>query len=386
MKTSRRGPPLNPAKRSFGLALSLVVAFLAVGATARALVITPVWDSTITNDPNAAVIESTINMTIEFYEARFADPITVSIEFAETTDGLGDSDWYYYTITYNQFLTSLHGDATTTNDIYALAHLPYGLSNTVPPTLTNPVNGTEIINVRTANLKAIGLTGYVSELPGGVDGVVTLNTSIMNLTRASINPSKYDLLSVAEHEMDEVLGLGSYLGSNVNEDDPFPQDLFRYTSGGARTFTTSGDNAWFSLDGTNLLVQFNQQSDGDYGDWWSNGPHTPRVQDAFATAGATPNMGVELIALDVQGYDLLPPPQPGIVSLAMSGANLTLSGTNGLATGIYCLLTSTNLALPLNQWSPVVTNVLTANGNFTFTATNAVNPQAGAQFYILQLQ
>jgi len=131
-------------------------------------------------------------------------------------------------------------------------------------------------------------------------------------------------------------------------------------------------------------AQFNQQPGADYGD--SHTSSTPRVQNAFATRGATPDMGVELIALDVQGYDLLPPPQPGIVNIVMSGTNLVVAATNGLATGTYHLLTSTNMALPLNQWSPVATNFLAANGNFTFTATNAVNPQAAQQFYILQLQ
>ncbi len=372
---------MNRDRWSIGPALLLVVILLAVATSSGALVIIPVWDSSITSDPNAATITNTIKMAIQFYEARFADPITVSIEFQETNVSLGVQTFYYYPITYNEFISSLHHDATTTNDAYALAHLPYGLSNTVPVDLTNPVTGSPTIEVHTANLKAIGITGYNSELPGGVDGIVSLNTSIMNLTRGSVDPSKYDLLSVAEHEIDEVLGLGSGLQDGVG---PFPQDLFRYTSAGTRTFTTNGDDAWFSLDGTNLLVQFNQQSDGDYGDWHTSS--TPRVQDAFGTPGATPNMGVELIALDVQGYNLLPPPQPGIVSIALSGTNLVVSGTNGLATGTYYLLASTNMALALNQWPRVATNFMTNNGNFTFTATNTVNPQSAQQFYILQLQ
>jgi hypothetical protein len=135
-------------------------------------------------------------------------------------------------------------------------------------------------------------------------------------------------------------------------------------------------------------VQFNQIFGADHGDWWSNpgASFTPRVQDAFGTPGATPNMGVELIALDVQGYDLIPPPQPGIAHIALTGTNLVVTGTNGLATGLYYLLASTNLALALNQWSPVATNFMTNNGNFAFTATNAVKPQSAQQFYILQLQ
>jgi hypothetical protein len=360
-----------------GSARLFVLTLFAFATPARALVIIPVWDSTITNDPNAATIQSTINMAIQFYQARFAVPITVTIQYQEMSGGLGESEYEYYNIPYTQFLSALRNNATTTNATYALAHLPPGPNN--------PVTGDANINVHVANLEALGLAGYYG-ITSGIDGNVLLNTSIMNLSRTNIDPSKFDLLSVAEHEMDEVLALESDLNNLANSDDPCPQDLFRYTSAGARTFTTNGDDAYFSLDGTNLLVQFNQQSDGDYGDWWSTGPHTPRVQDAFATQGATPNPNVELIALDVVGYELIPPPQPGIVHIALSGTNLVLNGTNGLSTGIYHLLASTNVALPLNRWSSLATNVLTANGNFTITATNAVKPQDACQFYLLQLQ
>jgi PKD repeat protein len=77
---------------------------------------------------------------------------------------------------------------------------------------------------------------------------------------------------------------------------------------------------------------------------------------------------------------------PGIAGLSLSGTNLVLNGTNGFANATYYLLTSTNLAQPLNQWTRVATNVPGANGNFSISATNAVNPRAPAQFFILQMQ
>jgi hypothetical protein len=46
----------------------------------------------------------------------------------------------------------------------------------------------------------------------------------------------------------------------------------------------------------------------------------------------------------------------------------------------------TNVAKPFNQWSPVATNLLTANGNFTITLTNAVDRTVRQRFYILQIQ
>ena len=45
----------------------------------------------------------------------------------------------------------------------------------------------------------------------------------------------------------------------------------------------------------------------------------------------------------------------------------------------------TNAALPLGQWQPIATNVLSANGDFTLTATNTADPAAPSpQFFILQ--
>ena len=369
----------NSAFRWIGFGrLLLVVAILAGGMPARALVITPSWDSSITSDLNAGTIESTINMAIEYYQTRFSDPITVTIEFQEiTTAGkAGHSSWWYYNIPYSQFRTALQNDAATANDTIALANLPAGANN--------PVTGTGNIRVKTANLRALGITGKNSGLPGGVDGIIGLHTSRMNLSRDSTDPNKYDLLAVTEHEIDEVLGLASSLDSNAG--NPLPEDLFRYTSSGNRTFTTNNDEAYFSIDGANLLARFNQDSTGDYGDWWTAGVHQPQVQDAFVTAGATPDPGTELIALDVIGYNLVPVPQPAITGISLSGTQLALNGTNGLASGTYHVLTSTNLGLPLRQWTAVATHRLSASGNFTITATNAVNPNDAERFFTLQLQ
>lgn len=365
------------------LSLSPVVRFLAACLlaccmSAQALVIVPTFDSSITSDPNAATIESTINTAIQFYEARFSDPITVTIEFQEiTTSGLfGHSSWWYYNISYSRYRTALQQDSTTTNDTVALANLPTGTSN--------PTTGTGTVRVKTANLRAIGITGMNSGIAGGYDGIIGLHTSELNLSRASINPNKGDLLATAEHEMDEVLGLASALDSNAS--DPLPEDLFRYTSSGSRTYTTNGDNAYFSIDGTSLLARFNQNASEDHGDWWVAGTHTPQVQDASATDGATPNPKTELVALDVIGYNLLPMPQPGITKISISGTQLVLDGTNGLASGTYYVLTSTNAALPLIQWTRVATNMLSTNGNFTFPVPNAVNPAEAKRFFALQLQ
>jgi len=279
---------------------------------ASSFIIVPTFDSTITSDPNAAIIESTIKSTIGVYEATFTDPITVKITFQEMSSGLGQSSTFFDTVSYSSYLTALTADAKSCNDAIALAHLGAGPNN--------PVNNNPNINVKLPNLRAVG----IMESPplGQPDGTIGLNTSIMNLSRTGLqDSSKYDLMAVVSHEINEVLGLGSALPTPQNE-TIFPEDLFRYDSSGARNFTTSGDNAYFSIDGTDDLARFNQDSGGDYGDWWSTGAHTPQVQDAFGTPGAQPNLGVEVTALDVIGYDVAP--EPGTVILL--GTGLVIAG------------------------------------------------------------
>jgi hypothetical protein len=80
------------------------------------------------------------------------------------------------------------------------------------------------------------------------------------------------------------------------------------------------------------------------------------------------------------------PPNFGNIHIANSGGGsfgFVMSGTGGVTNGTYYVLTSTNLALPLNQWTPVATNPFDGNGNFTFTNTPAAN--APQMFYRLQL-
>jgi hypothetical protein len=295
------------------------LAFLAMvftsgtAAHASSFVILPSFDSSITGDPNAATIESTIGSVIGGYEATFTDPITVHITFNEMNSGLGASSTYVGIVPYTSFLTALTADAKTSNDAIALASLPAGPNN--------PANGNANMSVTTANLRALGFNA--NPPTGQPDSTISLNTSLMNLSRMGPQvPTKYDLMAVVSHEIDEALGFGSAL-NGLNNGDPaptgpvFPEDLFRYDQNGARTLDTNmNTQAFFSIDGgTTDLARFNQTAGGDFSDWFSTGPHTPQVQDAFDTPGAQPNLGVELTGLDVIGYDPAPVPEPATVVL-----------------------------------------------------------------------
>jgi len=76
--------------------------------------------------------------------------------------------------------------------------------------------------------------------------------------------------------------------------------------------------------------------------------------------------------------------QPVSSSSSVSGSNFIFSGTNGPAGSNYVVLVSTNIATPLTNWTPVLTNTFDING--AFHVTNAINPAAGRGFYLLKVQ
>lgn len=67
-----------------------------------------------------------------------------------------------------------------------------------------------------------------------------------------------------------------------------------------------------------------------------------------------------------------------------SSGTITVNATNGLASGPVNILTSTNVALPLADWTPVTTNFFDGSGNYTDTVT--VDPTSPSQFFILRAQ
>ncbi|HWC60030.1 MAG TPA: hypothetical protein VHC44_10085 [Verrucomicrobiae bacterium] len=77
--------------------------------------------------------------------------------------------------------------------------------------------------------------------------------------------------------------------------------------------------------------------------------------------------------------------KPAAINISQSGTDFIISATNGAVGQTYTLLTSTNLFSPLDQWTPVATNLLDTGGDFSITnpgTTGTAIP--AAQFFILQ--
>ena len=73
---------------------------------------------------------------------------------------------------------------------------------------------------------------------------------------------------------------------------------------------------------------------------------------------------------------------PHITSVSVSGTTLVINATNGVAGGQYVLLGTTNLALPLAQWTPILTNKFDDSGNLNLS-TNIINSAVPQEFYNL---
>jgi autotransporter-associated beta strand protein len=101
---------------------------------------------------------------------------------------------------------------------------------------------------------------------------------------------------------------------------------------------------------------------------------------------ATPGEGLawDMSQLNIGKLKVVAASQPIINSITMSGSSLIFSGTNGVASGNYVVLASTNLTTPLINWTPLATNTFDTNG--VFNVTNVISSGSPQQFYRIQLQ
>jgi hypothetical protein len=316
------------------LAVASAVLSLVAGVPAWAVgfVITPTFDPLV---PGA--LQTVINNAINTYEGLYTDPINVTIYFryqstrpnglggfvAWGPNGLARSNYTYYSNTWATFINALKNDPNhTANDNTAIANLPSSpLATDLDPT---SANGRALGEITPGATRSDG-----SCCSGTFDGVVSLNslqTFQFDRTGGPV-AGAYDATRVVEHEIDEVLGLGSILPASTDFSGATayrPQDLFRYSSAHTRQTPLNGSGvvtSYFSIDGgvTNI-VGFNQDSTGDYGDWLSTGCPA-LVQDAFSCSGQFADISAtspEGINLDVIGYNL-GVPEPTSMILMVSG-------------------------------------------------------------------
>ena len=353
----------------FALTVFLAASLAFVVPAHAGLIINAAFDSSITGNANAASIEAVIETAVQTFEDLYTNPITVSILFQEG-GGLGQSNDLVYGVSYANFYSGLVANNANPAAIAAL-NANGGNPNTNGG--VNPVGGVNEIEIKSANARALGMnipagcvvvpTGAgtsdgnvpnicaTSGVGARVDGIVSLNTAITTPpnTQTTPDPIYFDLLSTAEHEIDEVLGLGSALENcdstspsgacqpgatlNAGNDTAFhvgaPEDLFRWSAatGGTRTLSTNcttPTSAYFAYGpSTGAIAQFNNACNGgDFGDWQSSPLPpgvNPQVQDAFGGPGEAPAYGTsEIEAMTAIGFQSSAP-EPSTMVLLGAG-------------------------------------------------------------------
>jgi hypothetical protein len=267
----------------------------------------------------------------------------IYIQYGST--GLGQSQQYYNSTSYNNYVSALTTQEKDQTDASAVASLP----NTEPAAF-----GSDQVYLTSALSQALGISIAGFSGMGGLDttlarctlgtagcynGIITLATPASLAARSqayyyrtgSQAGNAYDIYSVVEHETDEILGTISCISSVSNApadvcgaaNGVSAADLFRYSAAGTRSFVSQGNGttAYFSVNGgnTSIAPYTNSVNQGDYGDWSSNCTH---VQDASGCLGSsydiTSNGGVEITVLDAVGYTIAP--EPG--TLGMFGLGL----------------------------------------------------------------
>ncbi len=103
-------------------------------------------------------------------------------------------------------------------------------------------------------------------------------------------------------------------------------------------------------------------------------PLTPAPGLAWDSSGLATNGTLKVVTITFQSH---------IDAVTLAASNLVFSGSGGTVGGAYRVLASTNLFVPMSEWTPVASNFFDLNGGFAFT--NAVTAGFPDWYYTLQL-
>jgi hypothetical protein len=233
---------------------------------------------------------------------------------------------------------------------------PWVSSSTATLLVNGKLNGGPPLEVE--NQATLGGSGTILD-PVTVDG--TLSPGNLGISTLTVNNTvTFNFDGTAEFEINRTNAQNASLLSAPGQS---------ITCGGTLTVNNIGPT---SLQAGDTFTLFNGALSGTFSA--TNLPALP-----------SPNMFWDTSLLASQGIIKVGSsvvPQPVITSISVSGTTLTIAATNGLAGEQFILLGSTNLLLPVSQWTPVLTNNFNGSGDLNLS-TNVINPGIPQEFYLL---
>jgi len=299
-------------KRAGVACLVLAISLAWAPAASAGLIITPVFDGSITGNVNAAAIEGAINSAIGTIDGLYSNPVNLSVTFTYNPGAAGNllsTTQFFYDVSYAQYVNLLTADSTANpgNTVLATAIANLGSGN--------DANGTNDMAITGGQLTMLGITE-------AGDATININSNQAFAFSRPVGAGSYDAIGGLEHELDEVLGgggagstLNSIAGSCVTAPAGFfcnkygATDLYRYSADDTPSFTTSSSaSPYLSINvGLTPVVSFNQNSNGDYGDFAPPGGGAGQlIQNAFNSTGqdeAYTSSSPEFEMLESIGWD-----------------------------------------------------------------------------------
>ena len=202
----------------------------------------------------------------------------------------------------------------------------------------------------------------------GIDPLNPTNSQTLNWSASTTNTNILALLSESSTDLRyrddfEVMTTNIYYGT--------PGGL-SYVSGTCHPFGNNGTTAYYGSVNSGSDTALNNRL-------VTNGPVFISASQLYLDLTSASDH------LPVVADYTTPLPVPTVSSINLDGTNLVLGVANSITGGVFTVFMTTNLALPVTNWTAVATNI-SSGGAFSLTITNAVDPAAAGQFYILKEQ
>jgi autotransporter passenger strand-loop-strand repeat protein len=273
------------------------------------------YDTSVSAAP--AGFKAAINYVVGLLDAAFTNKVTINLKIgwgevdgsALDADDLGENfEAAAPAYTYSTVTNALIAGAISPAQQMADATLP----------ASDPTNG-GVFDIGSADAKALGL---IAANAPATDGWVGFSSAVNWSFSPTAAPTggAYDFIGSAMHEITEVMGRDSLLGTGYHYAHGFSiMDMFRYSAPGVRELAPGlvHSTGYFSIDNgvTNLGNWNNHVATGDLGDWGSGfgagGGPGPNGNDSFNNE-SDPNVlnrlsESDLTLMNVIGWDTAAP-------------------------------------------------------------------------------